>query len=97
MTELSGRGELEELTRGIEAALGDRWPLTRHEVAQTAAKAVLWRVRAMRSDRDVHADQAARLAEILEQALFEDVEQVELLRAWLAYRSVLEDHAGGAE
>jgi hypothetical protein len=84
-------GDLDELTRGIEAALGERWPLSREEAARTAARAVLWRVRALGADRDLRAEQATRLAGILEQALFEDVEQAELLRAWLSYQSVLGD------
>jgi hypothetical protein len=90
---MSRSRELVELTGGIDAALGEQWPLTRDQSATVAAKVVLKRLRALRLERDVNVEHAERLATAVEGFLFGDLEQVELLMAWLSYQSVLGDEA----
>lgn len=88
---MSRSPELDGLIGDIERALGPRWPAGREEVALVAAEAVVGRVRAAREERDDVSAHAERLAEAVEGHLFGDLEQVELLMAWLAYQSVLAD------
>jgi hypothetical protein len=86
---MSRSKELGELIEGINSALAGPWPVSQGEASTLAAKAVLRRVRAVRQERDVNSHHAERLAEAVEGFLFGDLEQVELLMAWLSYQSVL--------
>jgi len=89
---MSRSRELDDLAEGIGTAFkGTLWPLGAVDASMLAAKSVLRRLRTLRDERDQCARQAEQLAEAVEGFLFGDLEQVEVLMAWLSYQSVQGD------
>jgi hypothetical protein len=81
----------QELVEELTAALGKDVLLTGPEAARMSARVVHQRLRALRIELAEASHRGDALGDAVEGFLFGDLQQVELVMAWLAQRSVIED------
>ena len=86
----------EELVEELTEALGERRLHTSREAAVLAARLVHGRMRQLRVQLAQANHRGDALGDAVEGFLFGDLEQVELVMAWLAQRTIIDDDDAAA-